>query len=103
MERMPIVSEKPQNTEQGVAIKLVESPLTIRNMLPAYYYQFQAGDIPEEAKKMYENLVDFLVTNEELAVNEPVISREDYIKGFQKALAMTRLWIDSIYLQKPEK
>lgn len=102
MERTPIVYKEPQ-IEQGVAIKLVENPLTIRNMLPTYYYQFQEAEIPEEAKNMYESLVDFLVTNEELAVNEPVISREDYVKGYQKALAMTRLWIDSIYLQKPEK
>lgn len=98
MERTPIITQ-----QEGVAIRLVETPLTISGMLPAYYYQFQAGIVSEEATQMYNELVEFLNTNEELVVNEPVNSREDYVKGFQKALAMTKLWIDSIYLQNPEK
>ena len=49
---------------------------------------------------MYQSFIDFLVTNEELVINEPTISRDDYIKGFQKSLAMLKLWMDSIYLQR---
>ena len=94
MERTPIISQPNE-----VAVRLVEMPLTVRGMLPSYQYQFQSGQVSEEATQMYEELVNFLITNEELAVNEPTVSREDYIKGFQKALAMTRLWIDSIYMQ----
>lgn len=98
MERTPIVSPPSE-----VAVKLVEMPLTVRGMLPSYRYQLQSDQVSEEATQMYEELVNFLVTNEELAVNEPTVSREDYIKGFQKALAMTRLWIDSIYMQGNDK
>ena len=47
---------------------------------------------------MYNNLVDFLFTNEELPVNENYTNREDYVKGFQRALAIVKLWIDSMYL-----
>lgn len=93
MERTPIISE------QQVAIKLVESPLTIRNLLPNYFYQFESVEVSQESAEMYQSFIDFLVTNEELVVNEPTISREDYIKGFQKSLAMLKLWMDSIYLQ----
>ena len=101
MNRSPILSQNSEQ-EQEIAVKLVENPLTLRSMLPSYCYQFQNIEIPKESENMYESLVDFLVTNEELAVNDSVISREDYIKGYQKALAMTRLWIDSIYIQKPK-
>ena len=98
MERTPIVTAE----EQQIAIKLIESPLTIRNLLPTYFYQFQSGDVSEESLRMYEDFIDFLSTNEELVINEPTISRDDYIKGFQKALAMFKLWMDSIYLNTKE-
>ena len=93
MERQPIVSQKE------AFVKLVQTPLVIEGMLPSYRYEFQNQAIPEEAQKMYNDLLEFLKTNEELIINEPLISREDYIKGFQKAIAVTRLWIDSIYLK----
>ena len=98
MERTPILTQ-----QEGVAIRLIETPLTINGMLPAYYYQFQAGTVSEEASHMYDELIGFLRTNEELVINESVNSRDDYVKGFQKALAMTKLWIDSIYLQESEE
>ena len=44
-------------------------------------------------------MVEFVTTNEELAVpDKSVVSEESYIKGFQRAMALMRLWIDSIYL-----
>lgn len=99
MERTPIFAQ----SEEVAAIRLIETPLTISKMLPDYYYQLQSGNISDEASEMYDELVKFLHTNEELATSVQVSSKEDYIKGFQKAMALTRLWIDSIYLQKPEK
>lgn len=99
MERTPIVSDAQDTNTDGVAIRLVESPLTIANMLPAYFYQFQAGNVSVESEEMYNQLVDFLRTNEELAVNDNFVNRDDFVKGFQKAVAMVRLWIDSIYLE----
>lgn len=97
MERTPILS-----LENQVSVKLIEKPLTVRDLLPPYQYQFQTGEISEESTHMYEDFIDFLVTNEELIFNESMISREDYVKGFQKSLAMIRLWMDSIYLKGGE-
>lgn len=99
MERQPIRTE-----DNPIAIQLVQEPITIKNLLPNYSYQFQSAEIPDEAKQMYEELVEFFRTNEELAVpDKSVTSDESYIKGFQKAVALTRLWIDSIYLTGEDK
>ncbi len=96
MERQPIVS-KPEE----VAIKLVQQPLSLKDLLPKYQFQFQDMTVPVEATNMYSELVDFLVTNEELAFMN-LQPQEEYVKGFQRALSMVRLWIDSIYLDKSE-
>ena len=93
MERHSIISQKE------ATIKLVQSPLEIMSMLPNYRYEFQEGQVSEESQHMYSELLDFIETNQELVLNEPIMSREDYTKGFQKAIALTRLWIDSIYLK----
>ena len=97
MERQPIVSK----SEEEIAIKLIQQPLTLKDLLPKYQFQFQDISVPIEATNMYSELVDFLTTNEELAFmsSQP---QEEYVKGFQRALSMVRLWIDSIYLDKPE-
>lgn len=97
MERQPIITEQ----SEVAAIKLVQSPLTASELLPKYMYQLQSGVISEEAKNMYSELTDFLLTNEELAVDLGNSDRDDYVKGFQKAIALVRLWIDSIYLENP--
>lgn len=99
MERHPIISNKGGE----VAVKLVQNPLIIENMFPNYRYEFQNGQISEDAQHMYTELSDFIKTNEELVLNEPIMSREDYVKGFQRAMALTRLWIDSIYLKPDEQ
>lgn len=94
MERQPIVTEAA-----AIAIQMVKEPVTIKNLLPTYFYKFQSMEVPPEATSMYEGLVEFFGTNEELAIpDKSVVSEESYIKGFQKAMALTRLWIDSIYL-----
>lgn len=97
MERQPIISEHPES----IAIKMVQAPLTLRELLPTYQFQFQSGEISDEAVRMYEEFVEFLTTNEELAVPENDLPHKDeYVKGFQRAVALMRLWIDSIYLSE---
>lgn len=46
---------------------------------------------------MYSELVDFLSTNEELALMN-IADKTEYSNGFKRAIAMVKLWIDSIYL-----
>ena len=94
MERQSITTENVP-----VAIQMVQEPITMKDLLPNYSYQFQSVEIPEEAVSMYRELIEFFKTNEDLAMpDKSVVSDESYIKGFQKAVALTRLWIDSIYL-----
>lgn len=95
MERQPIITEPEE-----IAVKMIQNPLVLKDLLPDYSFQFQSGEVSEESKEMYNELVEFLNTNEELAFPENINSREDYIKGFQRAIALTKLWIDSIYLAK---
>jgi len=93
MERHPILTE-----EESVAIKMIQNPLTFRDLIPDYSFQFETGEVSEEAVQMYEEFLQFLQTNEELSIQESdFISRDDYVKGFKRAVAMMRLWIDSIY------
>lgn len=93
MDRKPIVAE------EAVDIMLIKEPTTIKDLMPKYSYKFQSGEVSQEAEEMYKELAEFLQTNEELAVpSAEVSSEESYIKGFQRAVALTRLWIDSIYL-----
>ena len=91
-ERHPII------TQPGVNVRLVQSPLSVAELFPDYRYEFESQHIAPESQNMFNNLAEFIHTNEELAVSTDYTSREDYVKGFQKALAITRLWIDSIYL-----
>lgn len=92
MERNPIISEKT------ATIKLVQAPPDIKNLFPAYRYEFQSREVSEESEHMYKELLDFIDTNKELALDG---AGTEYNAGFQKALALIRLWIDSIYI-KPE-
>ena len=90
MERKPIITEPKQ-------IVVVQTQPTIRDLIPDYQFQFQ-DDIPsEEANHMYTELLDFLSTNEELALMN-INDKVEYGNGFKKAIAMVKLWIDSIYL-----
>lgn len=96
MKRQPITTQ-----QSTVAIKMVQSPLTFNELMPSYRYQFQMDEPSEDADEMYSEMVSFFNTNEELAFpSEEVSHRDDYVKGFQKAMALTRLWIDSIYLSR---
>ena len=92
MDRQPIISE-------SVAVKLVQNPLTVKDLLPKYQFQLQLGKISEESLQMFNEFIEFLNTNEELAFSEGIVSYDDYIKGFQRSIALFKLWIDSIYLE----
>lgn len=91
MDRQPIIAE------ESLAVKLVQNPLTFKDLIPDYSFQFESGEVSVEATQMYEEFLQFLQTNEELAIQEEVVSKDDYTKGFKRALALTRLWMDSIY------
>lgn len=93
MDRQPIVS----NTE-GHDISLVQLPLTIDELVPKYQYKL-SDSVPDESTGMYLTLVDFLKENPELATSAEFSTREDYVHGFSNALAIVRLWIDSLYVQ----
>lgn len=90
IERKPIITEPKQ-------IVMVQSPPTVHDLIPDYQFQFQDTPQHEESTKMYDDLVDFISTNEELAVMDINI-KDEYCKGFKRALSMVRLWIDSMYI-----
>lgn len=98
MERQPIVSSSP-----GMDIRLIQYPMTIDGMFPDYRYEFQSADLSDESTNMYNNLVEFITINKELALDDNHVSRDDYAKGFRKALALVRLWIDYMYLGGGER
>lgn len=89
-ERKPIITEPHQ-------ITLVQSPPSIHDLLPDYQYQFQNHTPNAESTKMYNELVDFISTNEEIAVMN-ITDKTEYGNGFKRAMAMVRLWLDSMYL-----
>ena len=90
MERVPIMSPE-------LEIIMVQSPATFQELLPDYQYQFQNVSLPDEATGMYQSLVEFMETNSELALSG-IDDKDEYRKGFKRAIAMVRLWIDSLYL-----
>ena len=75
-------------------VTLSKEPLTFSDLIPKYRYTLRDATVPEESTRMYLSLLDFLETNNSLAVE----NNEFYQRGFQKALALTRLWIDTIYV-----
>ena len=90
VERKPIITEPKQ-------IVMVHTQPTIHDLIPDYQYQFQNDTPDEESSQMYADLLDFLSTNEEIAVMD-ISNKAEYGKGFKKAIAMVKLWIDSLYL-----
>ena len=91
MKRQPIITEPKQ-------IVMVQSQPTIHDLIPDYQYQFQ-DEVPDrEAAHMYSELLEFLSTNVDLALVN-INDKTEYSNGFKKAIAMVKLWIDSIYLR----
>ena len=87
MERTPI---------QTNSVAMVKLPPIVESLYPDYRYQFQSKEVPEEADHMYSKLQDFIKTNSELVQN----NQDSFSSGFKNALAIVRLWIDSIYVEK---
>lgn len=84
--------------EREYDIAIVNSPLTFSELIPTYAYQFQDVEIPKDSYKRYLALLEFMEENFNL-IEEPHQFREEYINGYKKALAITRLWIDSLYVE----
>lgn len=89
MKREPII--QPQ-----YEVVLSKEQPKLKDLLPRYRYEFQGVSLSDESKSMYDSLIDFLETNESLAVDRDC--SDDYIQGFQKSLSLVRLWLDSLYL-----
>ena len=82
-------------------VELVQNPVSVPELLPTYRYQFQDVPIPNESSLMYDNLIEFLKENEELLI-ENTSAKDAYVQGFKKALAVTRLWMDSLYVEQSD-
>ena len=78
-------------------IKMVQQAPTVHDLLPDYQYQFNEIVPNEESGRMYNALVDFICTNEELAISD-IIQKDEFAKGFKRAIALTKLWLDSLYI-----
>ena len=95
MEREPIIRE-----QDPLGIELVQNAISLYEVIPNYSYRFQERQVSEESNNMYNNFLEFLQTNEELIDDNTLHSREDFVKGFQKSIAMLKLWIDSLYIEQ---
>ena len=93
MNRIPIASPEPRD------VILIQLAPVFQELLPDYQYQFQNTPQSAEAAAMYQSLVDFLETNSELALSN-IEDKDEYKKGFKRAIALVRLWIDSMYLDE---
>lgn len=90
MKRTPIVSPE-------LEVVLVQTAPHFQELLPDYQYQFKNVSNSDEAMSMYQSLVEFMDVNSELALSG-IDNKDEYKKGFKRAIAMVRLWIDSLYL-----
>ena len=95
MQREPIVTTPVTN--ENLNVVMVQNATTFNDLLPDYQFQFQGRQPSQEAESMFASLVDFIQTNEEMAVMN-IETKDEYIKGFKRALALTRLWMNSLYL-----
>lgn len=99
MNRVPIKLPKPSDNKESVPVKLVPAEMDISDFIPKYRYQFDT-EIPDEANNMYSSLIEFMHENSELIVDDQVNLGliVPYSEGFKKAVALFRLWIDSLYI-----
>lgn len=95
MERTPVIQDEEN---QALSIEIVQEQISSQEVIPTYSYKFQDKQISEESRQMYQSFLEFLRVNEELIEDPATLSREDYVKGFQRAIAIFRLWMDSFYI-----
>lgn len=84
-----------------IQVKLVQNPISVIQLFPDYKFELQNAEISVEATQMGEDLLEFIKTNSDIAIDETSSDKDAYIKGFQRAIAIVRLWIDSMYMNKP--
>lgn len=81
-------------------VHMVETPITPKDLYPTIRYEFSQGVVSQESDHMWNELQEFIETNFDLVGQRYMGEREDFLRGFQTAMAVTRLWVDSIYLQQ---
>ena len=104
MNRVPIKLPKTNKSDESVPVRLVPAEMSISDFIPKYRYKFDA-DIPDEATNMYDSMIEFINENSDFIVDDQVNLGliVPYSEGFKKAIAMVRLWIDSMYLNGGDK
>lgn len=86
------------STLEELQVIKVSSPISVGKLFPDYSYQFNNSEPSQDAADMFKSLQDFIQTNEELALSN-IENQEEYIKAFQQAMALTKLWMESLYLK----
>lgn len=86
-------------------IEVIHDNITLNELIPKFRYQFQNLQPNLQSEVDFSDLLEFLETNQDLLIHPDTINRQSYIQGFQTALAIIRLWIDSKNLEvgKAEK
>lgn len=93
-----IKREPIQTTNEPVTIEYVPAQLSLVDFIPKHRYQFSEGSVLPEADDMYNNLLQFLDVNQEIILSQETSDQDEFAKGFKQAIALSRLWIDSMYL-----
>ena len=104
-----VLEEKPDDTKREpivtanappVEIITVVRPLSVSEFTPVYDYQLTGLKVSDDAVALKEMFISFLDENKELVLNgidaTNIPQREMFTQGFKNAVALFRLWIDSI-------
>lgn len=87
-------------SDELVTIEFIPAKMELDDFLPKYEYILKGKEVSDDSKYMKESLVGFLALNQELIIH-PQGDTDEYIRGFKQAIAITKLWLDSIYVRKP--
>lgn len=98
-QRTPI---KNYSTPADVQVQVLQEPVGLARVTPDYRYGITNYNVEPEADEMWADLMRFLAENESM-IPKDVSSTADYVEGFKRSLALVRLWIDGIYVLKPEE
>lgn len=85
--------------EQELYIITKPKPLTVEDYLPKYTLDYEGINTPIEAEDMARSLIDFIKANKQLVLDNYNASNTDAVQeGFQRAIAISELFIKSLYL-----
>lgn len=91
-----------ENGAPKAEIVAVMKPLEVTDFLPKVEYHLQGVTVSTEALDLKSMFHAFLEENKELITNGTDTSNMDaldsFTKGFRNAVAITQLWIDSMYI-----